>query len=202
MPEDASLLPPEDAPLPQSEQCDPAALTAIARHVQNFAPSTIVDLSSRGLSYPDQLSCFTTAIDTETAAAIIHLDLSHNFLAALPGAAMVKPLRSLEELDLSHNKFGAFPSELCALPALTALDVSSNCLESLEVSAELFSTGLPSLETLLLSDNRLTAIPGCIARCAKLNALDLARNRLSLGISEATPTAPTTRCEDWAASPS
>ena len=90
----------------------------------------------------------------------------------------MRALRGLRELNISRNILQHFPPELCQLPSLESLDVRSNRLESLELSAELFASGLPRLETLLLSDNRLVQLPPCLARCAALERLEIDSNRL------------------------
>ncbi len=156
-------------------------LTSVQKHVENFAPSGVVDLSERNLISPDPLECFATAIAREVAAGIWCLDLARNHLSTLP-ASVTRPLVGLTELTLSRNGFDAFPAALCQLPALTTLDLSSNALETLAVSAEVFDSGLPRLESLILARNRLTQIPPCIGRSAALRRLNLSANRLALGV--------------------
>ncbi len=55
---------------------------------------------------------------------LIHLDLSHNKLAALPPSIDV--LKNLEELDISNNNFSELPSSILSLPNLKILKVKGN----------------------------------------------------------------------------
>ena len=185
--EEAEAAVAEDAPeaaAPAEAPVDPLALlTSAARHVVNFAPSGIVDLSERSLRTAYELEIFgEDIIKAEVAAAVWSLDLCKNHLASVP-ATMTRPLCGLRELDLSRNSLACFPVALCHLPSLELLDMSLNLLESVDVSAELVKSGLPKLQKLLLSRNRLTAFPQCLPGCMQLEALDLSHNRLGFAMT-------------------
>lgn len=159
------------------------ALTSVFRHIETFAPSGIVDLSERGIRHAAASELDFEPLGNGLAATIRELDLSRNYLNTLPPNLM-RPLTGLIELNLSHNELIAFPAALCRLPALRILDLSSNLLDAIGISAELFGRGLPVLEVLRLHANRLKHMPQCLAGASALIHLDLSSNRLAQNLND------------------
>ncbi|XP_078691028.1 polycystin-1-like isoform X3 [Branchiostoma floridae x Branchiostoma belcheri] len=84
------------------------------------------------------------------------LILSENNVSTIAGDAF-KSLQNLEELIMDRNNISSLPNRVFNnLSSLKILNLTYNCLESLEVNS---FEGLTSLEELLLQGNKLNSVP-------------------------------------------
>ena len=113
--------------------------------------------------------------DTSSSSSSSRRSHSHSALDAVPTFAPAT-LRSLTSLDLSHNHLLKL-NGLQALPALTALDLSSNFLEHEQTfGEELAACG--ALTTLSLAHNWLRRLDG-VESLEHLVHLDVRSNRIA-----------------------
>lgn len=91
------------------------------------------------------------------AAALAKLQLSHNALAELPGAA-VAGLDCLAELRVNYNRLEALPQELSRLTRLRILEAGANPIARLEDVQVL--AALPALRQLSLKGCPVSELPG------------------------------------------
>jgi hypothetical protein len=103
-------------------------------------------------------------------------------LSALPRGVLA--LHRLSVLTVRKSKLSALPPELgAALPALTTIDVSSNCLTGLPESLG----ALRALARLIVYKNGLTSLPASLGGCVslvELNCFDNALVALPDGITQ------------------
>ncbi|XP_057692167.1 leucine-rich repeat serine/threonine-protein kinase 2 isoform X2 [Corythoichthys intestinalis] len=116
----------------------------------------------------NELDCLSCLVDhgpvQQQLAHLLRLDLSHNILLEFP-PTLCQNLSSLTRLDLQGNQLQTIPAELLALPALTTLNVSRNCVgPHLDLDA---AATCPSLRQLNLSFNKLTAFPHQLGRATE-----------------------------------
>ena len=114
--------------------------------------------------------------DFEGLSGLVFLDLSHNFLRALPDSVFAD-VTSLDTLYLEENLLAALPEGVFEeLTGLEYLDLSGNALTALPDSS--FS-GFTALRKLYLDDNWLTTVPeGTFADLTALDTLWLGANEL------------------------
>uniref|UniRef100_A0A4W5P7X9 non-specific serine/threonine protein kinase n=1 Tax=Hucho hucho TaxID=62062 RepID=A0A4W5P7X9_9TELE len=87
-------------------------------------------------------------------------------------------LKSLTRLDLQGNQLQSLPAELLALPSLSMLNVSRNCVGPLLILDP--AVTCPSLRQLNLSYNHITTFPHQLGRAMeRLEELSLEGNRMS-----------------------
>ncbi|KAM4554332.1 leucine-rich repeat serine/threonine-protein kinase 2 [Fundulus diaphanus] len=135
----------------------------------------LVDLSGNELG---SLSCFLDdAFVQQQLRHVLRLDLSSNSLLEFP-SAICQSLKSLTRLDLQGNQLQWLPDDLLALPSLSMLNVSRNCLGPvLSFDPAVTCT---SLRQLNLSFNKITTFPyelGCTME--KLEELFMEGNSLT-----------------------
>ncbi|XP_053175451.1 leucine-rich repeat serine/threonine-protein kinase 2 [Scomber japonicus] len=119
----------------------------------------LLDLSGNEL---DSLSCLMDDIFVQQQLGhLFRLDLSHNSLLEFP-SALCQNLKSLTRLDLQGNQLQSLPVELLALPSLSMLNVSRNCVGPLLTFDP--AVTCPSLRQLNLSFNKITTFPHELGR--------------------------------------
>lgn len=104
-----------------------------------------------------------------------HLSLADNSLTSIPATSFAPLSNTLYSLDLSNNLFKEIPDSLATLTALRALNLSKCMIESLH---SLTRNPLPAITALNLRENRLESLAG-IERLYPLERLDLRDNRLT-----------------------
>jgi hypothetical protein len=104
-----------------------------------------------------------------------HLSLSDNSLTSIPAASLAPLSNTLHSLDLSSNLFTQIPDSLANLTALRALNLAHCMIDSLH---SLTRNPLPAITALNLRANRLQSIAG-IEKLFPLERLDLRDNRLT-----------------------
>ncbi|TRY85867.1 hypothetical protein DNTS_011896 [Danionella cerebrum] len=138
-------------------------------------PIRLLDLSKNELTH---LSCLIDLESLRKPLENLHrLDLSFNSLSEFP-RILCQSLRGLTRLDLQGNQLQSLPAELLGLPALSALNVSQNCIGPLL----LLDPGVrsPSLRQLNLSFNQITVFPFQISQAmSRLEELSLEGNHIS-----------------------
>ena len=103
-----------------------------------------------------------------------HLSLADNSLTSIPANGLTSLADSLQSLDLSSNLFTEVPDGLTSLVVLRALNLSNCMISSLQ---SLIRSPLPAITALNLRANRLESIAG-VERLLSLERLDLRDNRL------------------------
>ncbi|XP_016534034.1 leucine-rich repeat serine/threonine-protein kinase 2 isoform X2 [Poecilia formosa] len=135
----------------------------------------LLDLSGNEL---DSLSCFLDDAVVQQQLWHIHrLDLSNNVLLEFP-SAICQSLKSLTRLDLQGNQLRSLPDDLLALPSLSTLNVSRNCIGPMLT----FNPAVTclSLRQLNLSFNKITTFPYELGRImGKLEELFMDGNGLT-----------------------
>ncbi|KAL1880453.1 hypothetical protein Plec18167_003857 [Paecilomyces lecythidis] len=104
-----------------------------------------------------------------------HLSLADNSLMSISTASLAPVANTLHSLDLSSNLFTEVPDSLASLVSLRALNLSNCMINSLH---SLSKTPLPAITALNLRGNRLQSLAG-IERLLSLERLDLRDNQLS-----------------------
>uniref|UniRef100_A0A3B3UI41 non-specific serine/threonine protein kinase n=1 Tax=Poecilia latipinna TaxID=48699 RepID=A0A3B3UI41_9TELE len=135
----------------------------------------LLDLSGNEL---DSLSCFLDDAVVQQQLWHVHrLDLSNNVLLEFP-SAICQSLKSLTRLDLQGNQLRSLPDDLLALPSLSTLNVSRNCIGPMLT----FNPAVTclSLRQLNLSFNKITTFPYELGRImGKLEELFMDGNGLT-----------------------
>ncbi|PSS00971.1 hypothetical protein BD289DRAFT_285337 [Coniella lustricola] len=103
-----------------------------------------------------------------------HLSLAENSLTSIPATSFIPLANTLYSLDLSNNLFKEIPDSLATLTALRALNLSKCMIESLH---SLTRNPLPAITALNLRENHLESLAG-IERLYPLERLDLRDNCL------------------------
>lgn len=116
----------------------------------------------------------TTILPASKWRFLRHLSLVDNSLTSIPAASFAPLSNTLYSLDLSNNLFKEIPDSLATLTALRALNLSKCMIESLH---SLTRNPLPAITALNLRENRLESLAG-IERLYPLERLDLRENRL------------------------
>ncbi|EPE03490.1 leucine rich repeat domain-containing protein [Ophiostoma piceae UAMH 11346] len=104
-----------------------------------------------------------------------HLSLSDNSMTSIPAFSLSPLSNTLHSLDLSSNLFTQVPDSLATLTALRALNLSHCMIDSLH---SLSHSPLPAITALNLRANRLQSIAG-IEKLFPLERLDLRDNGLT-----------------------
>ena len=104
-----------------------------------------------------------------------HLSLADNSLTAIPAASLTPLANTLHSLDLSSNLFTQIPDSLANLTALRALNLAHCMIDSLH---SLTRNPLPAITALNLRANRLQSLAG-VEKLFPLERLDLRDNRLT-----------------------
>ncbi|KAK4138343.1 hypothetical protein BT67DRAFT_430983 [Trichocladium antarcticum] len=104
-----------------------------------------------------------------------HLSLADNSLTAIPAASLTPLANTLHSLDLSSNLFTQIPDSLATLTALRALNLAHCMIDALH---SLTRNPLPAITALNLRANRLQSLAG-IEKLFPLERLDLRDNRLT-----------------------
>lgn len=104
-----------------------------------------------------------------------HLSLTDNSLTSIPAFSLSPLSNTLHSLDLSSNLFTQIPDSLATLTALRALNLSHCMIDSLHSLAHF---PLPAITALNLRANRLQSIAG-IEKLFPLERLDLRDNGLT-----------------------
>ncbi|XP_054883005.1 leucine-rich repeat serine/threonine-protein kinase 2 [Poeciliopsis prolifica] len=135
----------------------------------------LLDLSGNEL---DSLSCFLDDAVVQQQLWHVHrLDLSSNVLLEFP-SAICQSLKSLTCLDLQGNQLRSLPDDLLALPSLSTLNVSRNCIGPVLTFDP--AVTCPSLKQLNLSVNKITTFPYELGRTmGKLEELFMDSNGLT-----------------------
>jgi adenylate cyclase len=111
----------------------------------------------------------------QKATEIISLNLSRNLSLDVP-KDFIQACTNLREIKYTSNDARKLPPSLSLASRLTMLDISNNCLQSLE-RAELQK--LQSLQGLRLSNNGLTSLPPYFGQYRALRSLNLSSNSLT-----------------------
>lgn len=117
----------------------------------------------------------TTILPTSKWRFLRHLSLADNSLTSIPATSLTPLANTLYSLDLSGNLFQEIPDSLATLTALRALNLSNCMIGSLH---SLTRNPLPAITALNLRQNRLESLAG-IERLYPLERLDLRENRLT-----------------------
>ncbi|XP_023203095.1 leucine-rich repeat serine/threonine-protein kinase 2 isoform X1 [Xiphophorus maculatus] len=135
----------------------------------------LLDLSGNEL---DSLSCFLdNAVVQQQLWHVHRLDLSSNVLLDFP-SAICQSLKSVTRLDLQGNQLRSLPDDLLALPSLSTLNVSRNCIGPVLTFDP--AVTCPSLRQLNLSFNKITTFPYELGRTmGKLEELFMDGNGLT-----------------------
>lgn len=104
-----------------------------------------------------------------------HLSLADNSMTSITPASLVPLANTLYSLDLSVNLFTQIPDSLASLSALRALNLAHCMIDSLH---SLTRNPLPAITALNLRGNRLQSLAG-IEKLFPLERLDLRDNRLA-----------------------
>lgn len=104
-----------------------------------------------------------------------HLSLADNSMTSIPGTSLAPLSNTLFSLDLSSNLFSQVPDSLATLTALRALNLSHCMIDSLH---SLTRNPLPAITALNLRANRLQSLAG-VEKLFPLERLDLRDNRLT-----------------------
>lgn len=104
-----------------------------------------------------------------------HLSLTDNSLTNIPAASLAPLANSLHSLDLSSNLFTQIPDSVATLTSLRALNLAHCMIDSLH---SLTRNPLPAITALNLRANRLQSLAG-IEKLFPLERLDLRDNRLT-----------------------
>ena len=101
------------------------------------------------------------------------VNLSNNYICAVPSANKMNALASLTELRLSKNRLTAFPFACLSLPSLRALHLDENSIAEIEPVL-----GCPLLETLELAFNDIKGLDSVanLSGCQRLKFLNLSEN--------------------------
>uniref|UniRef100_A0A7N6FLI0 Uncharacterized protein n=1 Tax=Anabas testudineus TaxID=64144 RepID=A0A7N6FLI0_ANATE len=107
-----------------------------------------------------------------------HLDkletlyMNQNNIRSIP-EGIFPHLRSLKLVKLSTNRLAKLPSDINQCTSITYLDLSKNCLQSIQPLI-----GLPKLEELLVEKNQLTELPSQLFQTdnCKLTVLEKKKN--------------------------
>ncbi|TGZ79933.1 hypothetical protein EX30DRAFT_355543 [Ascodesmis nigricans] len=125
-----------------------------------------------------------------------HLSLADNSLTSISSAALIPLAGSLTSLDLSSNLFVSVPESLSILTNLRALNLSGCMIDSLH---SLTKCPLPAITALNLRGNRLQSLAG-VEKLLPLERLDLRENRLTDPMEMARLTGIPNLSEIWVAS--
>ncbi|KAI0225465.1 cysteinyl-tRNA synthetase [Massospora cicadina] len=136
--------------------------------VSELPSLTHVDLRSNNLRK-------LPAVLVRNADRVQALDLSNNLMVE-PTVEFFGACGNLRELRLSRCELQTVPECVRVLPALEALDLSSN---RIKVVGSNWLEGL-QLKTLMLSNNRIEVLPSHFAGLTALTSLNLSNNRFSL----------------------
>lgn len=104
-----------------------------------------------------------------------HLSLADNSMTAIPASSLAPLANTLHSLDLSANLFVQIPDSLATLTALRSLNLSHCMIDSLN---SLTRNPLPAITALNLRGNRLQSLAG-IEKLFPLERLDLRDNRIT-----------------------
>ncbi|KAJ4352824.1 hypothetical protein N0V95_003932 [Ascochyta clinopodiicola] len=111
----------------------------------------------------------------QKATEIISLNLSRNLSLDVP-KDFIQACTNLREIKYTSNDARRLPPSLSMASRLTMLDISNNCLQTLD-RAELHK--LQSLQGLRLSNNGLTSLPSYFGQYRALRSLNLSSNSLT-----------------------
>ena len=104
-----------------------------------------------------------------------HLSLSDNSMTSLAAHSLAPLANTLQSLDLSSNLLTEIPDCLATLTALRALNLANCMIESLH---SLTRSPLPAITALNLRANRLNSLAG-VQRLFSLERFDVRENRIS-----------------------
>lgn len=137
-------------------------------------PSQLETLSGmRGLVVLKLKACDLGYLTDDLPPMLQILDVSHNFLRALPRGLL--RLHRLREFSAHHNYIIQLPPSFWySLPQLLRVYLQHN---SLGWTGDFCNKA--RLQTLYIAHNFLSRIPDSITRCASLTTLDLHHNRLT-----------------------
>ncbi|RFU81672.1 leucine rich repeat [Trichoderma arundinaceum] len=117
----------------------------------------------------------TTILPSSKWRFLRHLSLAENPMTSIPATSLAPLANTLYSLDLSSNLFCQIPDSLSTLTALRALNLSHCMIDSLH---SLTRNPLPAITALNLRANRLQSLAG-IEKLFPLERLDLRDNRLT-----------------------
>ncbi|KAJ9077683.1 cysteinyl-tRNA synthetase [Entomophthora muscae] len=137
--------------------------------VSELPSATHVDLRSNNLRK-------LPAVLIRHADRVQALDLSNNLMIE-SASDFFGGCVLLRELRLSRCELHAIPDCVKVLPALEALDLSSNRIKTIGNTK---IEGLRRLKTLMLGNNRIEVLPLHFAELSMLTSLNLSNNRFSL----------------------
>ncbi|RKF76454.1 putative leucine-rich repeat-containing protein [Golovinomyces cichoracearum] len=103
-----------------------------------------------------------------------HLSLADNDITTITVSSLLPLVKSLYSLDLSYNHFTEIPECLASLTSLRALNLSSCMINSLHSLAK---NSLPAITALNLRSNRLSSLDG-IEFLQNLERLDIRDNNI------------------------
>ncbi|XP_026234834.1 malignant fibrous histiocytoma-amplified sequence 1 homolog isoform X2 [Anabas testudineus] len=139
------------------------------KSIPQTLPSQVrsVDLQRNKLKRLISISRFTHLVELNLSRNMLiefsnemrHLDkletlyMNQNNIRSIP-EGIFPHLRSLKLVKLSTNRLAKLPSDINQCTSITYLDLSKNCLQSIQPLI-----GLPKLEELLVEKNQLTELP-------------------------------------------
>ncbi|KAL7989310.1 hypothetical protein Chor_011976 [Crotalus horridus] len=120
----------------------------------------------------NKLVSIEEVISFQHCRKLICLKLWHNQIFTIP--EHIRKLKTLEQLDLSHNYIEALPSQLFMCTRLHYLDLSYNKIQTIPSGLGV----LQSLQYFAVSHNCLETLPNEIYFCKKLKVLKAEHNKL------------------------
>ncbi|XP_068604249.1 transforming growth factor beta activator LRRC33 [Brachionichthys hirsutus] len=194
-----------------------------------FLPSrsrlTNLYLSHNKINFYEHLSGNTTAPNSSSTVEFYNMNkYMDNVTSRLWDESLHGDVSSVDVLDLRGNQVEYFPQGFIQkMPALSRLQMSTNCLQTLNVSSEQFSGSLYQLDVsnnrlneivadegttnslgnltyLNLSLNNLESVPsGFLFSLSSLRSLDLSYNSIDICLPEEaeTGTGSMSPCVDW-----
>ncbi|XP_068160191.1 transforming growth factor beta activator LRRC33 [Antennarius striatus] len=151
-----------------------------------FLPShshlTNLYLSYNKINFYEHLSGNATALNSTSTIEFYNMkQYMNNVTSRLWDESLHGDISSVEILDLRKNQVEYFPQGFIQkMPALSRLQMSTNCLQTLNLSSEKFFDSLYELDVSNNKLNSIVAVEGTMNSLGNLTYLNLSRNNLEL----------------------